>query len=286
MKKKSLVLLFIVGCIFSGKAQQIGNGYASYISDFNTRPTSGLYQTDVLQVGFPETNPNYWSHLFVIRHSNPNNNFQMQLASSYKENDRLYFRKIEELDSKDKNSSWYELATRGKNHFTGDQILEVGKSYWIGNAGDAGNRLRLHHNGSSAYIDFFPRLYFRYGTTQLATMQENLFWITAALWAQGGIKATNIDTDKITIAIQTWPDYVFDTSYHLPNLKEVATHIQKHKHLPGIPSESEVKESGINLGEMQVKLLQKIEELTLYVIQQNEEIQSLKDKLTRLETNK
>lgn len=54
-------------------------------------------------------------------------------------------------------------------------------------------------------------------------------------------------------------------------------HINVYKHLPDIPSEAEVKENGISLGEMQAKLLQRIEELTLYVIELNKEILSLNE---------
>ena len=80
-----------------------------------------------------------------------------------------------------------------------------------------------------------------------------------------------------------WADFVFDKEYKLRSLEEVKAHIDEYKHLPDIPTEAEVKENGVSLGEMQAKLLQKIEELTLYVIKQDEknkalekEIQSLK----------
>ncbi len=65
-----------------------------------------------------------------------------------------------------------------------------------------------------------------------------------------------------------WADFVFDEDYNLPSLEEVSSHIKENKHLPGIPSATEVAKDGVNLGEMNVKLLQKIEELTLYVIKQ------------------
>jgi hypothetical protein len=85
------------------------------------------------------------------------------------------------------------------------------------------------------------------------------------------------------IKVETgWADFVFHEGYKLPSLNEVKQHINKNKHLPGIPTEKEVKENGVNVGEMQSKLLQKIEELTLYVIQQNEKIQVLENKLNEL----
>lgn len=84
----------------------------------------------------------------------------------------------------------------------------------------------------------------------------------------GTIHAQNIEVD-----LTGWSDFVFDTDYKLPSLIEVEAHIKEHKHLPNIPSEAQVKEEGINIGAMQAKLLQKIEELTLYVIQQEKRIQ-------------
>lgn len=76
----------------------------------------------------------------------------------------------------------------------------------------------------------------------------------------------------------SWADYVFEDSYNLPTLKEVEAYIQEHGHLKDIPSAEEVEESGIELGEMNKLLLQKIEELTLYTIQLKKEIDQLSSK--------
>ena len=67
-----------------------------------------------------------------------------------------------------------------------------------------------------------------------------------------------------------WSDYVFQPSYRLQPLTEVAAFIQENHHLPDIPSEAEVKEKGVSLGDMQAKLLAKVEELTLHMIQAEE----------------
>jgi len=66
-----------------------------------------------------------------------------------------------------------------------------------------------------------------------------------------------------------WPDFVFGEKYQLAPLEEVAAYIEEHKHLPNVPSADEVHDQGIDVGEMDAKLLQKIEELTLYMIEQN-----------------
>jgi len=71
-----------------------------------------------------------------------------------------------------------------------------------------------------------------------------------------------------------WADFVFYDDYKLPTLKEVENHIEENGHLKDIPTAQEVEENGISLGEMNAKLLQKIEELTLYAIQQQKAIES------------
>lgn len=77
-----------------------------------------------------------------------------------------------------------------------------------------------------------------------------------------------IRAKEMKVELNFWPDYVFGSSYDLPSLKDVELHIQTYKHLPGIPSQTEVEANGIDLGTMNAMLLQKIEELTLYVIKQ------------------
>lgn len=73
-----------------------------------------------------------------------------------------------------------------------------------------------------------------------------------------------------------WPDFVFEHDYNLPSLYEVESYIKTHKHLPDIPSASEVEEEGHDLGEMNRKLLQKVEELTLHLIALKKEVDALK----------
>lgn len=80
-----------------------------------------------------------------------------------------------------------------------------------------------------------------------------------------------------------WSDFVFYDDYKLPTLQEVEEHIKEKGHLKDIPSAEEVEKNGIFLGEMDSKLLQKIEELTLYTIQQQKEIERLRLLEKRLE---
>jgi hypothetical protein len=79
-----------------------------------------------------------------------------------------------------------------------------------------------------------------------------------------------------------WPDYVFSRNYKLPDLANVEKYIKKNSHLPNLPSASEVKENGIDLGQMNAKLVEKIEELTLYVIDLKKETKQLKKENVQL----
>ncbi|MEM6830820.1 MAG: hypothetical protein AAF551_09915 [Bacteroidota bacterium] len=96
------------------------------------------------------------------------------------------------------------------------------------------------------------------------------------LSVNGTIRSKEIKVDA------DWSDFVFEKDYNLLTLEEVEQHISERGHLPEIPSEAEVTANGINLGEMDSKLLQKIEELTLYLIEQNKEIKALKAEVARL----
>ena len=80
-----------------------------------------------------------------------------------------------------------------------------------------------------------------------------------------------------------WPDYVFAKDYDLLSLDEVEKYIEEEGHLPHIPSAKEVHNSGVNLGEMDGNLLRKIEELTLYSIEQNKKIKSQTQRIEKME---
>jgi len=82
---------------------------------------------------------------------------------------------------------------------------------------------------------------------------------------------------KVTLAV--WSDYVFYPNYNLTPIFDLENYIKINKHLPGIPSEDEVKKNGIDLGQMNAELLKKIEELTLYVIELKKESESMKNEI-------
>ena len=75
------------------------------------------------------------------------------------------------------------------------------------------------------------------------------------------------------------PDYVFEKSYNLPTLEEIKTYIDQNKHLPEVPSAAEMEKNGVKLGEMNMLLLKKVEELTLYVIEANRKIKAQDERI-------
>lgn len=88
---------------------------------------------------------------------------------------------------------------------------------------------------------------------------------------------------KVKVTQEAWADFVFEEHYSLPSLQSVETHIKAHKHLPGIPSAAEIAAKGMDLGDMQQKQMQKIEELTLYVIELNKKLAAQQEVITQLE---
>jgi hypothetical protein len=85
-----------------------------------------------------------------------------------------------------------------------------------------------------------------------------------------------IHSQEVKVDMSGWSDFVFKKEYSLPTLEEVEKHIAEKGHLENIPSEEEVLKDGISLGEMNAKLLQKIEELTLYMIEMKKENENIK----------
>ena len=105
------------------------------------------------------------------------------------------------------------------------------------------------------------------------------------------------------MTVDAGADFVFENNYNLPSLESVDKFIKENKHLPEIASAKEMQKDGINLSEMNIKLLQKIEEMTLYIIEQNKllskqqkeiielkkdnkDLNEIKIRLTKLESTK
>jgi hypothetical protein len=129
-----------------------------------------------------------------------------------------------------------------------------------------------------------------FGSSSIADdLLINTFGGNIVLCRDGGsvsIGTTTTTTHKLTvngsirakeIRVNTgWADYVFDKDYKLMKLEDVKRFIDKNKHLPGLPAASVLQKNGVDISKMQTKMMEKIEELTLYILQLKEEIKELK----------
>ena len=152
-----------------------------------------------------------------------------------------------------------------------------GRNVWIGNenSGDliARHRLCVGHTD----LEQDPLTIFQvhgktwlYGNVHIGSAE---FESTTKLAVHGKIFAREV---IVTDSPLIWPDYVFDETYKLTPLDQLSDYLKQHKHLPEIPATAEVAENGISVGEITPLLLKKIEELTLHIIQQQKEIETLK----------
>ena len=91
---------------------------------------------------------------------------------------------------------------------------------------------------------------------------------------------------EINVQVDNLPDYVFKSDYNLMSLDDVESYVKRHSHLPDVPSAAEVDANGLNIGEMNSLLLKKVEELTLYLIEQNKMIQHLQDEVNQISETK
>lgn len=130
-------------------------------------------------------------------------------------------------------------------------------------------------NGSLGGQDFNVRLH-NYANNGLA--------IFSPLGAPVTLRVVgNIITQKVKVQQDGWADYVFAPGYKLPSLQEIEQYVKVNRHLPDVPSEKEVQENGVDVGEMNKVLLKKVEELTLYLIEQQKELKEMKGMKDELE---
>jgi len=164
---------------------------------------------------------------------------------------------------------------------------------WISryNAGPDASELRMNISDEPGTSDRFVIGWteFQAPNTWHPVMHVNasgIVGIGATVTNEVGYKlfvADGIRTRRVTVDANIWADYVFHANYRLRPLSEVEQYIKENGHLPEVPTEEEVNKSGIDLGGNQATLLKKIEELTLYVIEQNKVLKAQQQRLEELE---
>lgn len=160
-----------------------------------------------------------------------------------------------------------DFATAGINFFN-DNTNTFNISSWAGNAwvetftdqlilrSGSGASLYLKNNGQATIGLVSPAVNYR-------------------LTVLGKIMCADVTTSPV----YNWPDYVFADTYKLKPLSEVKKFIEENKHLYGIPSAAQIEKEGIQLGDMSKRLMEKVEELTLYIIQLQEQVDELKKQI-------
>lgn len=333
-----------------------------------TRDNAGLQGNAGAMNGFFETsNPvNYpagatgWWHLLDVRHTNTNNNFAMQLAGSFFDQN-LYFRKTDNNASQ----QWSKILMMNPQGFVGigtqnpqakldinfegepksikfidapndlNTMNSILRFTWYNETADLG----IVRSGSSTIEGFA----LRFNSAQTAKFLSNgtaIFngSILSALGGNEGGSLGLINESKTGSAVKEWKiynmtggygnslqfwsypangtnyaarlklsdsgdmalygkfeakevkvtqtptaDFVFEEQYDLPKLEEVEKFIKAQRHLPDVASAEEMEKNGVNIGEFQIKLLQKIEELTLYTIEQHKKLLEQQERIEKLE---
>ncbi|KDN54705.1 hypothetical protein [Flavobacterium seoulense] len=179
----------------------------------------------------------------------------------------------------------------GENHFIRNESID--------NTANGRSRLRMYLTDDWAYDQGFEILAKRYDGPLRTLLyipgdgSQTNFFSGASFGGNVGIGTIN-PTSKLTVAgniasrevkvtVDAGADFVFEKDYDLPSLESVDKFIKENKHLPEIASAEEMKKDGINLSEMNIKLLQKIEEMTLYMIEMKKENKLLKSTQKLLE---
>lgn len=160
--------------------------------------------------------------------------------------------------------------------------------YYFSNVSKAGDIvLKAHTSGSfiinnsrAGDIKFTTRPEFPAGLDQVRLLIDKDGNIGIGTETPDARLAVNglIHAKEVKVDLDNWPDYVFDKNYDLPTIEETEKHIAENGYLINMPSAGEIEENGLEMGKMLKLQQEKIEELTLYIIQLNKEIQALKTK--------
>ncbi|WP_339790845.1 MAG: hypothetical protein ACMVP2_16480 [Imperialibacter sp.] len=187
----------------------------------------------------------------------------------------------------------FDTSTGNRSFRTYDNLgvrlqREGDASSWDFSYGFLSNDASVDWRGFGAYGSGNSSLDFYY-------IGKNHNYPTAVFTADGKVGMGSLDPDheldvrgtihakEVIVNLDVPADYVFDENYPLTPLNEVEAHIKSNHHLPGIPSANEIKEQGWLVGEMSNKLLEKVEELTLYIIEQNKKNQEQETRIKALE---
>jgi hypothetical protein len=246
--------IFRDGNIGIGTTTVTGNISFGYQGNHLTMGKPGFSKQVILATGWTNVNSDYTD--IMVPGTNPNNVALLRLQSD----GSLGIRTTTPTGDLSFGSQGNHL-TIGNPGFLNQTILATG---WTGANGDF---VDLKVPGTDPNNSALVRIQSN-GNVGIGTATPGSF----KLAVEGKIGAREV---QVTLS-NPFPDYVFDSKYKLRSLSSLENYINKNKHLPNIPSAAEVeKNGGVELGQLNTKLLEKVEELTLYVIELNKKVEKL-----------
>lgn len=173
------------------------------------------------------------------------------------------------------------LGGTGINFYTsneaafGGAVFPTDTSIVIWSNSNANNYLVLQPSwGNTGIGTYTPNAKFHLNGAQLIGNNSQRIATGYELSVDGEIMCENLVMQNST----TWPDYVFESNYKLMSIPELEESIRKNKHLPNVPSAAEIEKNGINMGQITKAYMEKIEELTLYIIQLEKRLKAVEEK--------
>ncbi|WP_281988639.1 hypothetical protein [Aquimarina aggregata] len=276
-------------------------------TNWNSIWQSGFYES-LNAPNSPEASGWFWGINFNHRSNNPEYRYNGQIAiKNSATNPTMYFRST----GVDGNGIWSKiLHNTGNQKINGDLSLnrlqlndpntttnwnsiwqsgfyeslnapnspEASGWFWGINFNHRSNNPEYRYNGQIAIKNSAtnPTMYFRSTGVDGNGVWSKILHNTGNQTMNGNLAVLGkIESKEIKVTNTPTADFVFEESYKLPSLDFIENYIKSEKHLPEIASAEKMKQDGVNIGDFQIQLLQKIEELTLYTIQQEKRIKTL-----------
>ncbi|MCE2896092.1 MAG: hypothetical protein LW721_16800 [Flammeovirgaceae bacterium] len=258
---------------------------------------------------FADNDPNYsWNYNLMVRNNNNSINTFSRLSFVSQSGG---YGAISLLKTGDYTGDMYFQVRNGAGFFSTPLLIKSDGKIGIGTAspsktlevsGDASaNSLYLRNawnstriTGNGEYLEYRSSWYHTfYGLTN-----SNPAMFIDGRAGNVGIGTINPGSFKLAVEGKIWakevqvaltnpgPDYVFEPTYDLKPLAEIETYIKENKHLPEVPSAKEMEKNGVQLGEMNMLLLKKVEELTLHLIELKKQNEELKNRVEKIENKK